>query len=665
MSADSTDGWRASVLRLHDHSARKARREGPHVASSMVLGHKMRRAIHQISSNRHSQFINSATVADFDIAHADRSPIQLARELRRSLTEEQELVLLVVCQGAIWQSVDSMISCLRADYLPRKHPVIVVSQTVPPPNALHDYGSSVVVIDGDCLDSITLMEAGMLQAREVIIMTGEPKTGSQSGLMDKDMRAILCAHETECWCGISAKEIFATFELHEGISVNQLPKLYNRPISDVDELLQKHTSQSEGADSDSDSNDLGCESADIRSSHVIISDNGAASLISKHTGLSATAVKRSSSERGGHVPHEDTKSTLFHSRFAAGQIFTPELWGVMLGQMYYTPAVIELVEALAMGHRKDQHAFPWQIRVPKKLVGQTLCVMFRAMVMGRFDRQCDEESKTARRSSTVSSTPIPEASQAPASAMVGIARQFQPPTAAESDERNPSKGSIDSSSAGRPSPTFDLNGGKQPSGEPNESHSMVTIGDISQISFEAAKSKELDDSLLRNSSEATFDSKGDDGLPKRFSSKDSNGQPKIGSSGEATDNGAQQPRTSTAGPAVPLALYRTRDDIGPEALITEHTSGTARGTGSYYYNILAPEPETVLRGTDWVLVLGSRRFGKRMARLGLLRSGMTADAPAAGNYERNFGPANIWHDTPDSVPMPDPESPPQMTEESV
>merc|ERR1712113_643294 len=64
------------------------------------------------------------------------------------------------------------------------------------------------------------------------------------------------------------------------------------------------------------------------------------------------------------------ESVLFHPRFAAGQVFTPELWGVMLGRMFYMPAVIELVEGLSMPHRRGQSAYPWQVRIPRSLVGR-------------------------------------------------------------------------------------------------------------------------------------------------------------------------------------------------------------------------------------------------------------------------------------------------------
>jgi len=75
-------------------------------------------------------------------------------------------------------------------------------------------------------------------------------------------------------------------------------------------------------------------------------------------------------------------SALFHPRFAAGQIFTPELWGSMLGRIYYMPAIIELIEALALPHVRGQTAFPWQIRVPPSYVGREYSTLFLDLAMG-------------------------------------------------------------------------------------------------------------------------------------------------------------------------------------------------------------------------------------------------------------------------------------------
>merc|ERR1712050_638059 len=57
--------------------------------------------------------------------------------------------------------------------------------------------------------------------------------------------------------------------------------------------------------------------------------------------------------------------------------------GAMLGKMVYMPAMIELVEALVMPHRRGQHSFPWQIRVPEHYVGKEYEELFFDLAQGR------------------------------------------------------------------------------------------------------------------------------------------------------------------------------------------------------------------------------------------------------------------------------------------
>merc|ERR1712048_632746 len=68
--------------------------------------------------------------------------------------------------------------------------------------------------------------------------------------------------------------------------------------------------------------------------------------------------------------------------------------------------------------------------------------------------------------------------------------------------------------------------------------------------------------------------------------------------------------------AVALALYRKHDPMQNK----ENPDFTpAQGTGGNNYTVLAPPPDTELRVDDWIVALGSRRFGRGMHRLGLLR----------------------------------------------
>merc|ERR1712113_1149390 len=68
--------------------------------------------------------------------------------------------------------------------------------------------------------------------------------------------------------------------------------------------------------------------------------------------------------------------------------------------------------------------------------------------------------------------------------------------------------------------------------------------------------------------------------------------------------------------AVAIALYRQHDPMQSKE---HHVFNPAKGTGGNNYTIFAPPPDTELRVDDWIVALGSRRFGRSMNSLGLLR----------------------------------------------
>jgi len=53
-----------------------------------------------------------------------------------------------------------------------------------------------------------------------------------------------------------------------------------------------------------------------------------------------------------------------HPRFAGGGIFTGSCMGALLARAYYTPGIVELLEALVIVGSTGQSSFPWQVAVP-------------------------------------------------------------------------------------------------------------------------------------------------------------------------------------------------------------------------------------------------------------------------------------------------------------
>jgi len=91
---------------------------------------------------------------------------------------------------------------------------------------------------------------------------------------------------------------------------------------------------------------------------------------------------------------------------------------------------------------------------------------------------------------------------------------------------------------------------------------------------------------------------------------------------------------------VALAIYRRRNDDS-----SGDFEQPAIGTGGFNYIILAPLPEFIVQPDDWVLVIGSRRFGRQAWERGITRA--SAKAPPVGEEpeERgNGGPVPVRMD---------------------
>jgi len=83
------------------------------------------------------------------------------------------------------------------------------------------------------------------------------------------------------------------------------------------------------------------------------------------------------------------------------------------------------------------------------------------------------------------------------------------------------------------------------------------------------------------------------------------------------------------GPAVALALHRKRPELRTESTADDgEERPPAQGTGGFNYIVLAAARNTILRRDDWVLVLGSKRFGRRAQDMGLLRGSCAMAMPA-------------------------------------
>lgn len=281
--------------------------------------------------------------------------MQMASDIRRSCSVEGiPFVVLVVCSGEVWQQVHSFISGLNGPYVPICMNVVILAPTLPRPGYFDDLEAvKVATFDGSCLSAASLCDAGITEARAVVVMSGEtpPKRYLHSvGYID--YKTILCSQELEYWCSTSEREVFTIYELQDNLSARLLPGVHinaQHPRNSAYHELMSEKSTT----SSPDVRDL---AGQFTTNFVAFTDT---------------------------VEVDETEDPImFHPRFAAGQVFPPQLWGAMLGRMYYMPVLIELVEALVLPHRREQSSFSWQISVPPRYVGKKFGQFFSDCVNG-------------------------------------------------------------------------------------------------------------------------------------------------------------------------------------------------------------------------------------------------------------------------------------------
>lgn len=450
------------------------------------------------------------------------------RRMRNSLIPGEELVLLVVCHGEVWQQVRTFVGAMRAKYVSVVRPIIIMTPTAMPANLLDGVSERVISIQGTCTKVQQLVEAGMLEASSIVVMTGEVDMNARAfeEALYKDTKVSLCSQVIECWCGISPREVFTTYELQDSQSASHLPNLMLKPAVNVETMVNELSL----ADMD-DLDDPNLVQQMSQRSHRDKGDFG----LNEHK---KDPKDKDDKEEVMHAP-----SILFNARFAAGQIFTPELWGAMLGRMYYMPAIIELVEALVMPHRRGQRSYPWQISVPPKYVGQPFVQLVRDIASTAWV----DDAELPKRTRTSSSN-HPELKQ------------------------------------------------------PTRRASLA--GNFTNKMMSAAQATVT----------PVF-------VPRVLAGKPT----------------TKRSDPHNIGPACALALYRKRNRMNSTTMAASSSFQPAVGTGGFNYIVLVPSQDTVMSSDDWVLVLGSRKFGRKALQMGLLRGAAhqtttTATKPEEGTF---------------------------------
>lgn len=117
-----------------------------------------------------------------------------------------------------------------------------------------------------------------------------------------------------------------------------------------------------------------------------------------HDTLMGTSISRSDSvdsasmalisktkEAGAGMQPE---SFINHPRFASGDIFTASCLGALMATAYYTPGIIELLDAMLLGSSSEQTSFPWQVTVPEECIGKTYADVVQLFLAEKWAASC-------------------------------------------------------------------------------------------------------------------------------------------------------------------------------------------------------------------------------------------------------------------------------------
>lgn len=649
--------WRRHLMEARAQVQKNHVRHGTHVAAAKLMGHRLRRRMTVSYSGAASpaQFVqaqrkmdapgqgersdtpggvasrsSAAQSEEMEIrpGPGEAKDIDKALEIRRGLSEHDELTVVVVCNGEVWQQVSTFVQSLRAPFQPTvrqtERPVIVLAPTSPPAGLVEELGVRIGCLRGSSLSAEDLVDAGVLEARAVVVMSGaNPSRGTFREPLFRDCRVVLCSQEIECWCGFSRHEVFAAYELQDSRSARHLPAPSRGRRASLQEVLD----QAEHIFDD----------VEIEANRKTRGTMGSMSNGTLGTGRSAEKDK---AEEEGEVADEAVKdSILFNSRFAAGQVFSPELFGTMLGRMFYMPAIIELVEALLMPHVRRQKAFMWQMRVPSHYVGKEFGELFRDLSLGELG------ARDARRGGSAPGTPTRRRASADEAPAAEVTRET-------SESNDLGRGSGRRASAGsdasevtelpgrfsdppaRPSAHMDA-----PDTPHSPTRSALARGrssarfartltwrssTFSQNSVMQVHEPPVPapseppgciDERAPSETSAPVRRQSDLTMPKRRGTAASRASIFSAFGSLATYNSMFDLTTGdhleAVGPAVPIALYRFQDKASDKRL--------SPGTGGHNFSFLAPDFQQKLTSQDWVTVLGSRAFGTKVDEMGLLR----------------------------------------------
>jgi len=264
------------------------------------------------------------------------------REAKEVAARGGHVLLGLLGEGCdMWVQVEAFLHPLREKTLPEILPVVVLSST-PPPKSFLKY-QKVAFLIGNPTYINDLMKAGIANARAVVFMACQNQDASV--VMDASSIGASMALEDiiEGEKSTNHRRCQPLIEIAHFDSLKLFRPLH-KGSSENQQTWEPH-----------------------RTEHKVRCwmDKTDSTLLGSHTarlfvdGPESTADSR------------DDKAVASHPRFAAGEVFIPSQLGSLFAMEYFTPGIIEFVNALLVPSRHGQDCMLWQAAVPPAFQGKT------------------------------------------------------------------------------------------------------------------------------------------------------------------------------------------------------------------------------------------------------------------------------------------------------
>jgi len=255
--------------------------------------------------------------------------------------------VVILMTDGVWQQVEAIINPLRQPYLHKWVPIVIVTP-VPPPAKLKGSHTGVYFVTGNPHQVSILDKVGIRVAKSIILLTGKPMR--QEPVM-MDHHVVLTASLIEAQVSNVANDIPLIIDMHNPHNIGQLAK-------DIPSSFVKH-------------NSLTMLKANMNQRKEREERWVARRMRQRAASVNTMWIQTA------HAHRQDAEvNPGMHPRFASGRVMSRVDLCTVFATAYYTPGVMEVMEAFLLPGRRDQVSFTYSIPVPFPLVGCTFIQLY-------------------------------------------------------------------------------------------------------------------------------------------------------------------------------------------------------------------------------------------------------------------------------------------------